>query len=193
MHFERAIIIAAVLASGCTSSRQNSAVIYPPAELVQITPAGDGQGINAGISAPPGWFADTVNPVPAEHNGMTVLYAVPRVVGATAAAAWRNKLATLGVVAGALVVKKGMDGALDDLAFWEDKEEEDPKGFKKRSPILERPDEIAPGSHQQLLATRDSCQFIGSSSQQPTLDATFGSSGSSACHIDTKPESEHVE
>ena len=185
MHFERAIIIAAVLASGCTSSRQNSAVIYPPAELVQITPAGDGQGINAGVTPPPGWFAETVNPIPQEHNGMTALYAVPRVVGATAAAAWRNKLATLGVVAGALVVKKGMDGDLDDLAFWEDEEEEDVKGFKTRPEVLERPEKE--GSHQQLLATRDSCQFLGSAAHQPTLDATFGSSGSSACHIDLKP------
>jgi hypothetical protein len=169
-------LVAAIAVSSCSAAEE-----LP----VQVSPRED-QGVDVGVKVDSGWFASAVNPKPEENNFATVLLAVPRFVEASAKGMWRNKLTTLGVVAGGVLVKKGIDGDLDDLAFWEDKEEKDEKGFKTQPEVLKRPKDNTQ-SHQQLLATRNSCQFLGSSSQQPTLDATFGASGSSACHIDLKP------
>jgi len=122
MRIDISLLAVAMVAAGCSTARQNSAAIYPPAELVQVAPGGDGERVDVGLVVSPGWFAETVNPVPAEHNAATVAYAVPRVVGATAAAAWNNKLATLGIVVGSAVVYKSAQGELDDLAFWDSDE-----------------------------------------------------------------------
>jgi len=176
-------LVAAIWVSSCSAAEE-----LP----VEITPRED-QGVDVGVKVDSGWFASAVNPKPAENNFTTTLLAVPRFVEASAKGMWNNKLATLGVIVGGVLVKKGIDGDLDDLAFWEDKEEEDEKGFKTRVPPIERPDVIAPGSYQQIYADRGSCQWLGSSSHTPTVNATYGASGSSTCHIDLKPAEEHAE
>jgi len=192
---------AMLAATGC-SSTQRARVDYPPAQLVHdapavtLAPSDDGQGAMLGVDVGATWFETAVRPDPAEHWATSTALAIPRVVGGAVGAAGRNPVKAALVAAGGYVAVRAAQGKLDDdfdaLQFWEsDEPEKDPKGFKKRSPILTRPEGVT--SHQQLLATRDSCQFLGSSSHQPTLDATFGSSGSSACHIDLKPAEEHAE
>lgn len=44
------ILAVAFIAAGCSTSKQNSAVVYPPAELVQVAPTADGQGATAAIN-----------------------------------------------------------------------------------------------------------------------------------------------
>lgn len=177
-------LVAAIWTSSCSAAEE--------ASPVEITPRED-QGVDVGVKVDSGWFVGAVNPKPDENNFVTTLLAVPRFAEASAKGMWNHKLATLGVIVGGVLVKKGIDGELDDLAFWDNKKEEDVKGFKTRVPPLERPEVIAPGSYQQVYADRGSCQWIGSSSQSPTVTATYGASGSSACHIDTKPADEHAE
>ena len=80
-------------------------------------------------------------------------------------------------------------GEQTDWFGLDEKKDDDPKAFKQQSELLQVPED--PRSFKGALATRQSCQFLGQSTDKVKLSATFGSSGSSTCEIDTnEPEEE---
>jgi len=161
---------------------------------VKVGPHGS-QGISAAVDlANPevrGWFAATVDPAPEENNALTVLYAVPRLAGGMLVAAAENPGKTAVGLAAGYVGVRAWQGKLDD--DWKkltggDDNDDDPKGFKSQPGLLQVPED--PRSFKGALATRQSCQFLGQSSDKVKLKAEFGSSGSSSCEIDTNPPEE---
>jgi len=165
---------------------------------ISIKPHGS-KGVEAGVDlANPevqGWFASTVNPKPEENNFMTVLYTAPRLMGGTLKAAADNPMKSAISMAGAYVAVRAAQGKLDD--DWKkitggDDTDDDPKGFKSKSDQLQLPEDAR--SFKGALATRQSCQFVGQSTDKVKLKASFGDSGSSSCEIDTnEPEEESAE
>lgn len=96
----------------------------------------------------------------------------------------------LEAVAQAAVIILGVGSQTDWYGLdADDKGKKDSESFNSAGVPLEHPGPDVK-SFQQSRATRDSCEFIGSSSQNVKIDAVFGDSGSSECHIDTNEPTE---